>query len=74
MKASSWLVVALVATPCFGANQHYAGVAYDGKGQVAYREEHWLYETRGVPTRLVTLCAPIDAVAANRHSGRRRNL
>ncbi len=50
--------MALVATPCFGANQHYAGVAYDGKGQVVYREEHWLYETQGVPTRLVLYRCP----------------
>lgn len=58
MKACSGLVVVLAATPCFAANQHYAAVAYGGKGQVLYREEHWLYEVKGVPTRLVLYRCP----------------
>ncbi len=58
MKVHSWLVVALMGAPCFAASQHYAGVAYGGKGEVVYREEHWLYEINGVPTRLVLYRCP----------------
>jgi hypothetical protein len=58
VKVHSWLVVALVGAPGFAANQHYVGVAYGGKGQVVYREEHWLYEIKEVPTRLVLYRCP----------------
>jgi len=45
--------IAIAAAPGFAANQHYVGEAYASGGQIAYREEHWIYEVNGVPNRLV---------------------
>jgi hypothetical protein len=48
------LCIATTAAPGFAADQHYVGVAYAlSNGQIAYREEHWIYEINGVPNRLV---------------------
>ncbi|GAC1452387.1 MAG: hypothetical protein PVSMB6_04390 [Steroidobacteraceae bacterium] len=48
----------MLMTPCLAANQHYAGAAYDGKGQVVYREDHWLYQAQDGPVRLVLYRCP----------------
>jgi hypothetical protein len=43
-----------MAGPSLAADRHYTGVAYDtGTAQVRYREDHWLFEDKGVPARLV---------------------
>ena len=69
-RACIVLATLLAAAPCFPmdphrAGQHYAGVAYSPRsGQIAYREEHWLYELNGVSARLVLYrCASGQAFA-----------
>ena len=44
---------------CDAQAQHYTGVAYAADtGQVRYREEHWLFDDHGIPTRLVLYRCP----------------
>ncbi len=43
-----------VALSGHAVERHYTGVAYDvDTAQIRYREEHWLFEDKGTPTRLV---------------------
>ena len=55
LKPLVWATLALpLASAVHAEQRHYTGVAYGvDTGQVRYREEHWLFEDGGVPTRLV---------------------
>ena len=57
----------LLSPPTLSASDRYQGVAHTLKGgALAYRETHWRYQVRGVPTRLVVYYCPSGAAFARK--------
>ncbi|MBC7989004.1 MAG: hypothetical protein H7Y19_05410 [Luteimonas sp.] len=57
----------LLSSPTLRASDRYQGVAHTLKGgALAYRETHWRYQVRGVPTRLVVYYCPSGAAFARK--------
>lgn len=54
------LLIAFGVTPaCLATDQHYEGIAYASDGaRMLYKEEHFLFDDHGVPSRLVLYRCP----------------
>jgi hypothetical protein len=72
MRCPPLLYLSLLALPCWGADapftsQHYQGTAYANKDDsVAYKEEHFVFDQKGVRTRLVLYRCPSGAPFARK--------